>query len=61
MSLKIILALLIGYGILENVPPRPPASLTSSCRGTISQEPQELPSEMDIHGKQTWFTCAGPS
>ena len=48
MFLKTILALLIGYGILENVPSRPPASVTSSCWGSSGQKPQQLLTETDI-------------
>lgn len=55
MFLKPILALLIGYGILKNVLSRPPASLTSSCWGSIDQKPQQLLTETDIPWKLTWI------
>lgn len=45
MSLKAVLALLTGFGIVENVSP----SLTDpQLRGCIGQDPQQLLSETDI-------------
>lgn len=61
MFLKTILALLIGRGILENAPPRPAAALTSTCRGAMEHEPQQLLWETDIHLNLTLIPWVGPS